>query len=339
MVSSSFGPPGWADPASSTAPDPALAVAPAPPPVPEPVAPEAPANPDVYVRPPMREIPEWTPPTEAVTPAFVATTTAVAGRATVPADRKRFDSRRVGAYLVDNICIGTVPGILSATGTVTEGGWLIFVAIQLIYYFLCEATTGQTVGKRVCGLRVVSQDGTPASAKQVSARTVLRVIEQGPIGLIVMCLTGRRRKRLGDLLAGTVVVDAVPDPGRPPQSPLLVLYPVGWLAGAIAGFSMIGHGGDLYLSEMDQLCKEANAIVAQAPAEMRGHAALDVAQRKLVVLRSAQPARERRALHMEIVALESAAVAEAQAPQAGQTAARTALNSRYAGLGLKHCVR
>ena len=344
-MSSSFGPPGWADPTSSTEPDPALAVKPAPPspvapdPV-EPVEPAPPTDPDVYVRPPKRESPEWTPPAGIAPPAFVATTSAVPGRANVPEDRKRFDGRRVRAYVIDNICIGAIPALLDAMSVVTEGGWLIFVAIQLIYYFLCEATTGQTVGKRACGLRVVSQDGTPASAKQISARTVLRVIEQGPVGLIVMCLTGRRRKRLGDLLAGTVVVGADPDPGRPAQSPLLVLYPVAWLAGAIAGFSMIGHGGDLYLSEMDRLCEEANAIVAQAPAQVRTETALGVAQSKLMVLRQARPAPQRRALHMEIIAMETAAIAEARSPQQPrQTTAAATLNGRYAQLGLKHCAR
>lgn len=165
-------------------------------------------------------------------------------------------------------------------------------------------TTGQTAGKRAVGLRVVSDDGTPATAKQVSARTVMRVLDMGLIGVIVMCLTGRRRTRLGDLLAGTVVVDATPDPGRPPKSVLTVLYPVGRLASSIAAFSFMGHGGDLSLSEMDELSREANAIVASAPPAGAAEAAFQVGEHRLVILETAAPPLQRRELHMEIVRME-----------------------------------
>jgi uncharacterized RDD family membrane protein YckC len=329
-VSSSYGPPGWAEPTTTTAPEPALA------PQPEPDPPQAADGDwDVYIRPEPKELPEWTPP--ATAPAFVATVTP--GHARVPEDRRAFDGRRVRAYFIDSLCIGAVPLLLNVASVITDGAALVFAAITLIYYFLCEATTGQTVGKRAMGLRVVALDGSPATAKAISARTVLRVIDMSIVGLIVWTASGRRRQRLGDLLAGTVVVDATPDPGPPPKSVLTMLYPIAWLASAITVFSLIGHGGDVYLSDVDDLCKEANAIVAQAPASMRDVAALDVAQRKYEILRSARPPFERRALHSEILSLEGAAIAEARGPQPRSTTAATALRARYAQLGLEHCAR
>ena len=345
-MSTSYGPPGWADPTSSTAPDPSLIA----PPPPVAVAPAPLAEPDAYVRPPLREeAPAWVPP--AGEPGFVATTTTTRpGRAIVPPDRRQFDGRRVKAYLIDGVCIGAIPTVLQATATVTDGAMLVFVAIQLIYYFLCEVTTGQTVGKRAMGLRVVALDGSPATAKAISARTVLRVLEMGPIGLIVYSFSGRRRRRLGDFLGGTVVVDAHPDPGRPPKSPLLVLYPVGWLAGAAIGFSTIGHGGDIYLAEVDEVCRQGNALIAEAaPAD--ADAAFSVAEMRFAALRSLAPPPARRALHEEILVMEFAALKEtriarmriARRPEVRPTElarlvqVQVPVRARYAQLGLNHC--
>ena len=40
------------------------------------------------------------------------------------------------------------------------------VAVSLLYFFLCEALWGQTLGKRLLGLRVLMRDGRPATAKR-----------------------------------------------------------------------------------------------------------------------------------------------------------------------------
>ena len=64
-------------------------------------------------------------------------------------------------------------------------------------------------------LRVVRADGRPAGMGEVAVRTVLRVIDNYLVGLIVMLATGERRQRIGDLAAGTIVVDASGLAGRP----------------------------------------------------------------------------------------------------------------------------
>jgi hypothetical protein len=51
-----------------------------------------------------------------------------------------------------------------------------------------------------------------------------------------MVLSGKRRQRIGDLLAGTTVGEARASVPKPESSPLLVVYPVGWLIGAIVWF-------------------------------------------------------------------------------------------------------
>jgi uncharacterized RDD family membrane protein YckC len=331
------------EPTESTTPDPAAAPAVPPPPADS-------SDPDVYVRPPKREeAPAWTPPAGVVT--FTATTTARAGHANVPADRKPFDGRRVFAYLIDALCIGMVPLVLDATSVVTEGAWLVFTAISLIYFFLCEATTGQTVGKRAMRLRVVALDGSPASAGAISARTVLRILEPGMIGLIVLVCSGRRRRRLGDFLGGTVVVDATPDPGRPPRSLMTIVYPVGWLAGAVFVFASMGHGGDVYLAELDAVCEQTGVIVTEDSGAAPALAALDLQEAEFAAMRSLRPSPERIALHQEVLSMEWALLQQARmarvrierrprtadAEMQRLAAMEAPVSARYAQLGLPHC--
>jgi uncharacterized RDD family membrane protein YckC len=68
---------------------------------------------------------------------------------------------------------------------------------------------GQTPGKRLIGLRVLSVTGRPARIDEAILRNLLRVIDQLPgvyaIGILTM-LVSSRNQRLGDLAAGTVVV-------------------------------------------------------------------------------------------------------------------------------------
>ena len=87
------------------------------------------------------------------------------------------------------------------------------VAVSLLYFFVCEALWGQTLGKRLLGVRVLMRDGGPATAKAVGLRTSTRIVEDGPIGLAVFLASGKRRGRLGDLLGDTIV--ARPAPGLP----------------------------------------------------------------------------------------------------------------------------
>ena len=79
----------------------------------------------------------------------------------------------------------------------------------LYYCFALESSGGQTLGKRAMKLRVVSADGSPATDTQIFKRTIVRIVDWNIIGLIAMVVSGERRQRLGDMVAGTVVTDAV----------------------------------------------------------------------------------------------------------------------------------
>jgi len=78
------------------------------------------------------------------------------------------------------------------------------------YYALFEVFwNGQTPGKRLVRLRVSSDSGLPITVYEAVVRNLLRIIDQLPglyvVGIISVFLTARN-KRLGDIVAGTVVV-------------------------------------------------------------------------------------------------------------------------------------
>ena len=97
----------------------------------------------------------------------------------------------------------------SASLNLSGGPAVVYFALVLLYYFALEAAIGQTVGKRLLGLRVVRIDGSDPSVAAIALRTLLRIVDWLPfgylVGFITMMATGQRRQRLGDLAAKTAV--------------------------------------------------------------------------------------------------------------------------------------
>ena len=100
---------------------------------------------------------------------------------------------------------------------------IFFFLIYLAYFIVLEALWSRTLGKYFQGLIVRKLDGRQCDWKAALIRGGLRIIEVNPLllggipaGLIVISTS--RKQRLGDILAGTVVVsdklkwdvDAVP---------------------------------------------------------------------------------------------------------------------------------
>ncbi len=87
--------------------------------------------------------------------------------------------------------------------------WLVFSLIAFVYFWVCEATWGQTLGKRLFGLRVARTDGGRIGYGGAFVRTALRAVDFLPVayavGAVAISAT-RQKQRLGDLVAGTVVV-------------------------------------------------------------------------------------------------------------------------------------
>ena len=91
--------------------------------------------------------------------------------------------------------------------------WGYFAIFEIIW-------KGQTPGKRVAGIRVIKESGRPINAFEAIGRNFLRAVDMQPgllygVGLVSMMLNQQSR-RLGDFVAGTVVVHEKPtDEVRP----------------------------------------------------------------------------------------------------------------------------
>lgn len=124
-------------------------------------------------------------------------------------------ARRFLAFLLDLMLIAAATGTLAwichflpeAVGNllVPTFTFIIFWGYHVWWEMRHE---GQTLGKRVLGLRVVDTRGLPVSLQQSMVRNVVRVIDMMPAGGIgMLCsLLDVHHRRLGDLLAETIVV-------------------------------------------------------------------------------------------------------------------------------------
>ena len=133
---------------------------------------------------------------------------------------------RLIALFFDNLIAFAL--MMLAVGLVPEDFPLVkavfFFVIYLAYFVVLEAIWSRTLGKFVQGLVVRKLDGSPCGLKGALIRGLLRMIEVNPLllgGLPagIAIITTERKQRIGDLLAGTVVVSNrlswQPDPVEP----------------------------------------------------------------------------------------------------------------------------
>jgi uncharacterized RDD family membrane protein YckC len=131
-------------------------------------------------------------------------------------------SVRFGSTLVDMLAVGLLASVLllafaSLTGRTLPavGEWEDWVSLSSLlsiwiagwlYFTLLEGLTGGTLGKWLSSLRVVRLDGTPIGFGRAAIRGLFWPLEANLIGAIFIWATSRNQ-RLGDLLAGTLVVN------------------------------------------------------------------------------------------------------------------------------------
>ena len=113
-----------------------------------------------------------------------------------------------------------VVGAIIGFGAAIFGGigpqWVVAIMIFLVfllnsgYFAVFEIVwNGQTPGKRFAQIRVIKDDGRPIGAYEAVVRNAMRIVDSLPaaygVGLVSMFLN-KKGKRLGDFVAGTVVV-------------------------------------------------------------------------------------------------------------------------------------
>ena len=130
--------------------------------------------------------------------------------------------RRVPAYLIDLVIRSLMSAaaaialmiVFGVAGLPDLGFGLVLVFWFLLSWFyggVFEAFwNGQTPGKRLLQIRVLSIDGQPINGLQAVLRNVLRTVDEQPV---TFCLVGLftaamndRFQRMGDLACGTMVV-------------------------------------------------------------------------------------------------------------------------------------
>lgn len=76
------------------------------------------------------------------------------------------------------------------------------------YFFLSELWfRGQTLGKRQVGIRVAKVDGFSLDVLSIFLRNIIRFVDSPLTGLWLVALFSSRTQRVGDMLAGTIVID------------------------------------------------------------------------------------------------------------------------------------
>ena len=171
------------------------------------------------------------------TPAYGAPSAApaYAWRRTVPATASV--ARRAAAFAVDEGIVFVLAwlvtflaaslGLLRIPDTLVAGTlnaalgllWIVSIfelPLLLLYFTLFEGLGGRTPGKMLLGLRVVRTDGSDATLFEGFLRNLLRLLWVTPFAPLFVLLDAwslrstELDQRMGDLAAGTMVLDERP---------------------------------------------------------------------------------------------------------------------------------
>ena len=168
---------------------------------------------------------------------------------------------RFVVYLIAAAVLGAIHGL-------GNGLLLIaFFAMEWLYPIVFELLPGAaTPGKRVLGLQVTMDTGLPVTPAASVVRNLLRAVDFLPLfyafGLVAV-LARRDFKRLGDIVAGTLVVhsDHVRLAGAlPPAEPMAPRVPL-TRARQVAILHLAGRAGRLTPERLDELATLAEDVL------------------------------------------------------------------------------
>ncbi|MCK5706491.1 MAG: RDD family protein [Candidatus Aureabacteria bacterium] len=87
---------------------------------------------------------------------------------------------------------------------------IVFFLLNTCYFIFFEwLMKGQSIGKKIMKLRVISEKGLRPSIFQLIIRNLFRIMDQLPFGYLtagVSYLLSNNSQRLGDMIAGTIVI-------------------------------------------------------------------------------------------------------------------------------------
>ena len=136
--------------------------------------------------------------------------------------------RRFAAWLVDQVLVIAFLTVFARivaplTALLPDQAFALIILVNFLvtlgYSIILEwIWRGQTIGKRVFRLRVMDENGLPLRFHQVLLRNIVRFVDTLPAFYLVgglVSAVSRHGQRLGDYVAGTIVVrltdDTLPD--------------------------------------------------------------------------------------------------------------------------------
>jgi len=129
---------------------------------------------------------------------------------------------RIVARLLDGVLFGliiiaaVIAGILSHLEEISAIATIVvFVILYVFYDLLCEIfMNGQSIGKKIMKIKVISLDGGRPSVGQYMLRWLFRIVDfsltSGLCGLISVAVS-EKNQRVGDMVAGTALISTKPN--------------------------------------------------------------------------------------------------------------------------------
>jgi uncharacterized RDD family membrane protein YckC len=84
----------------------------------------------------------------------------------------------------------------------------LWALASMIYFPVAEAVFGQTLGKKLFGLAVVTESGLAIGAKEAILRRIPYIFHMAIMLDVIFIFFGKKHQRVFDHVAGTVVVEA-----------------------------------------------------------------------------------------------------------------------------------
>lgn len=162
---------------------------------------------------------------------------------------------RIGAALLDGIFLNIIAGLLAVISV--DLYLLVIPFLSLLYFGICEGSPmSASLGKRICGLIVVDEDGLPLTYGTAFLRSFGRLVSGVILGIgFLMGLFDSEGKTLHDRMARTFVADSrvpytppAPQPQTPPRKGSNQMNPkIIGISGQFAGraFSIAPQGAML----------------------------------------------------------------------------------------------
>lgn len=124
---------------------------------------------------------------------------------------------RAVAAIVDSVVLMAASWVMagmfgktSSSGFELSGApFFVMLLIGFAYFVVFEGTIGATPGKLLTGLKVVKTDGSRCGMSSSVIRNILRIVDSLPVLYlvgIILISTSQLKQRLGDRVAGTMVV-------------------------------------------------------------------------------------------------------------------------------------